>query len=56
LPRQAREKHRKKYRKRRRFPFSAGVSYHSCRPKTIEYLTPPIITFNETLEWIKEMR
>lgn len=31
-----------------------GNSYHSCRAKGRGY-TPPVVTFNETLDWIREM-
>ena len=31
-----------------------GNSYHSCRRTGAGY-TPPIVTFNETLEWVREM-
>ena len=32
-----------------------GNSYHSCRSKASKAYTPPIVTFNETLEWVREM-
>lgn len=34
-----------------------GVSYHSCRPKewVDKGYAPPVITFSETLEWIRDM-
>jgi hypothetical protein len=32
-----------------------GNDYHSCRTKDAEGYTPPVVTFNETLEWVKEM-
>ena len=34
-----------------------GNSYHSCRTKSFvqQGYTPPVVTFNETLEWIREM-